>query len=44
MEGDSAVIIRGAAVFIRLEETIHDEPNLPKVNNIIDKALGLILK
>ena len=42
LEGDSAMILRGSAVFERLEETIGAECPLVKVNQIINSVLLLI--
>ena len=44
LEGDSAMILRGSAVFERLEATIGNKCPLVKVHNVVDKALELILK
>ena len=43
LEGDSAIILRGSAVFDRLEESIEGECNITKVQFVVDKALDLIL-
>ena len=44
LEGDSAMILRGSAMFERLEATIGNKCPLVKVHNVVDKALDLILK
>ena len=42
LEGDSAVILRGSAVFKRLEDTIGRECELERVHKIVDDAFALI--
>ena len=44
LEGDSAMILRGFAVFRRLEETIGKECDLVNVRRVIDNAYQLICK
>ena len=44
LEGDSAIILRAFAIFKRLEDTIADGSELVKVDQVVDKALELILK
>ena len=43
LEGDSDIILRGSAVFDRLEESIEGECHFTRVQFVVDKALDLIL-
>ena len=44
LEGDSAMILRGSAVFEGLEANIGNKCPLIEIHNVVDKVLELILK